>query len=135
MVNAGPNVDPSANASANAEGTARTPLEERAKDLFDESVGQLDGRTRSALTQARNAALAEAGARKGLRLWGPLTGVAAAAVFIAVVFGPIWTSLTPANEAAMPIEDFDILADADNLELLENLEFYSWVDGAGLPSG
>jgi hypothetical protein len=111
----------------------RTPLENRAKDLFDESVGSLDGRTRSALTQARNAALAEAEGRPGWKIWGPLTGVAAAAVFIAVVFGPIWTSLQPANENAMPIEDFDILADADNLELLENLEFYSWLD-EGLPS-
>lgn len=121
--------------NADENGTARTPLEDRAKELFDESVGHLDGRTRSALTQARNAALAEAGGRQSWRVWGPLTGVAAAAVFIAVVFGPIWTSLTPANETAMPIEDFDILADADNLELLENFEFYSWLDGAGLPSG
>jgi hypothetical protein len=127
--------DASSGANASENGAARTPLEDRAKALFDESVGQLDGRTRSALTQARNAALAEAGARRAWRVWGPLTGVAAAAVFIAVVFGPIWTSLTPANETAMPIEDFDILADADNLELLENLEFYSWLDGAGLPSG
>lgn len=111
------------------------PFEDRAKALFDESVGNLDGRTRSALTQARNAALAEVAGRKRWKVWGPLSGVAVAALFVAVVFGPIWTSLQPANENAMPIEDFDILADADNLELLENLEFYSWLDGADLPSG
>lgn len=120
--------------SADENGPVRTPLEDRTKELFDESVGRIDGRTRSALTQARNTALAEA-ERKDWRVWGPLAGVAAAAVFIAVVFGPIWTSLTPANENAMPIEDFDILADADNLELLENLEFYAWLDGEELPSG
>lgn len=110
-------------------------FEGRTKQVFDESVGNLDGRTRSALTQARNAALAEAEGSKRWKIWGPLTGIAVTAVFVAFVFGPIWTSLTPANENAMPLEDFDILADADNLELLENLEFYSWLDGEGLPSG
>lgn len=112
----------------------RGALEDRAKQLFDESVGNLDGRTRSALTQARNSALAEVEGRKRWKVWGPLTGIAVTAMFVAFVFGPIWTSMQPANENAMPIEDFDILADADNLELLENLEFYSWLD-EGLPSG
>ena len=117
---------------------AATPLEERAKQLFDDSVGQLDGRTRSALTQARHAALAELDGsqrQRAWKVWGPLSGVAAAAVFIAVVFGPIWTSMRPANENAMPIEDFDILADAENLEMLEDLEFYAWLDNDALPSG
>jgi hypothetical protein len=125
--------------STNDEPTPRTPLEDRAKALFSESVGNLDGRTRSELTQARHAALAEmeGAKRKGAwRFWGPMSGVVAAALVIAVVFGPIWTTMRPSPESAMPFEDFDIVADAENLELLENLEFYAWLDSAeALPSG
>jgi hypothetical protein len=125
--------------STNDEPTPRTPLEDRAKELFTESVSSLDGRTRSALTQARHAALAEMeGAKRqgAWKFWGPMSGVVAAALFVAVVFGPIWTTMRPSPESAMPFEDFDIVADAENLELLENLEFYAWLDSAeALPSG
>jgi hypothetical protein len=117
----------------------RQSLEDRAKELFDESVGSLDGRTRSALNQARQAALAELEGRQrqgAWRFWGPLSGVAAAALVIAVVFGPVWTTMQPPTENAMPFEDFDIVADAENLELLEDLDFYAWLDTTqALPSG
>ena len=121
------------------ESPSREPLEDRAKELFDESVESLDGRTRSALNQARHAALAELDGRQRQgagRLWGPLSGVAAAALMIAVVFGPVWTTLKPPPDNAMPLEDFDIVADAENLELLEDLDFYAWLDSVeALPSG
>jgi hypothetical protein len=125
----------------NDEGSPRTNVEDRAKELFDESVGALDGRTRSALTQARHAALAELEKRKdqgAWKIWGPLSGVVAAALVVAVVFGPVWTTTQQAAQegGAMPFEDFDIVADAENLELLENLDFYAWLDSAeALPSG
>jgi hypothetical protein len=118
---------------------SRQPIEDRAKELFDESVGRLDGRTRSALNQARQTALAELEGRQrqgAWRFWGPLSGVAAAALFIAVVFGPVWTTLQPPSDNAMPFEDFDIVADAENLALLEDLDFYAWLDTTeALPSG
>jgi hypothetical protein len=118
----------------------RSSMEERAKAAFDESVENLDGRTRSALTQARHAALAELDARKNSRawkLWGPLSGLTAAALVVAVMFGPIWTTTqAPQDASAMPFEDFDIVADAENLELMENLDFYAWLDSVeSLPSG
>jgi hypothetical protein len=122
-------------------GSPRKNVEERTKELFDESVGALDGRTRSALTQARQTALAELEKRQGQgawKLWGPLSGVAAAALVVAVVFGPVWTTTQQAAQGsgAVPFEDFDIVADAENLELLENLDFYAWLDSAeALPSG
>jgi hypothetical protein len=131
--------------STNDGSAERTPLEERAKDLFDDSVGNLDGRTRSALTQARHAALAELEDRKrqgAWKVWGTLSGAAAAALVVAVVFGPLWTTTQQAqiqqtqDGGAMPFEDFDIVADAENLELLQNLDFYAWLDSVDpLPSG
>jgi len=121
------------------DGASRQPVEERAKALFDESLGNLDGRTRSALNQARHAALTELEGRQrqGVwRFWGPLSGVAAAALFVAVVFGPMWTTMQPTPDNAMPLEDFDIIADAENLELLEDLDFYAWLGTSeALPSG
>jgi hypothetical protein len=115
-------------------------MEERAKAAFDESVDNLDGRTRSALTQARYAAVEELAGDKHSRawkVWGPLSGVAAAALVLAVMFGPMWTTTqAPQGGGAMPLEDFDIVADAENLELLEDLDFYAWLDSAdALPSG
>jgi hypothetical protein len=124
----------------NDDDVPRSAVEERAKALFDESVGNLDGKTRSALTQARHAALAELEGRKrqaSWRIWGPLSGAAAAALVVAAMFGPIWTTTQQSKDGgAMPFEDFDIVADAENLELLENLDFYAWLDSAdALPSG
>jgi hypothetical protein len=120
--------------------TSLSAIEKRAKAVFDESVENLDGRTRSALTQARHAALAELEVRKHSRawkIWGPLSGLTAAALVVAVMFGPIWTTArAPQDGGAMPLEDFDIVADAENLELMENLDFYAWLDSVeALPSG
>ena len=99
----------------------------RAKKYFDESVENLDGETRSRLNRARQAALAElkVGGAKWIE-WAPAAGVAAAAV-VAVV---IWTGdppsdvLTPASANA----DIEILLTEESFEMLEDLEFYSWID-------
>jgi hypothetical protein len=120
--------------------TSTTSLEARAKAVFDESVDNVDGRTRSALTQARHAALAELEDGKhshAWRIWGPLSGATAAMLVLAVMFGPIWTTTqAPQDSGAMPFEDFDIVADAENFELMEDLDFYAWLDSVeALPSG
>ena len=73
------------------------------------------------------AALAELkfGGRRWIE-WVPAAGVAAAAV-VAVV---MWTGdpptdvLTPASANA----DIEILLTEDSFEMLEDLEFYSWID-------
>jgi hypothetical protein len=106
------------------------PVEERSKVLFDESVGNLDGRTRSALTQARHAALAEleGSRRTAWRVWGPLSGVAAAAFVLVVMFAPLRLTRESAEVAMTPFDDFDMVAEGDNIELMENLDFYVWLD-------
>ena len=100
---------------------------EKAKQLFDESVDGLDGQTRSRLNRGRQAALGEiAAGRPAWVEWAPAAGVAAAVVFAVV----LWTGnqpvdeLTPQGSAA----DFEILLTEDSFEMLEDLEFYSWIE-------
>jgi hypothetical protein len=113
----------------------KSPLETRSKSLFDASVDNLDGRTRSALNQARHAALAELEQQKRAplaRLWGPLTGVAAAAFVLLAMFAPLRSMLTPNDSAATQFEDLEIVAESDNIEMLQDLAFYAWLDSAGM---
>lgn len=104
-------------------------FEERTRALFAASVESLDGRTQSKLTQARHAAVEELNPARS-RMWNrgrvALAGVTAAAVMAA------WLGLTnlgsPASDPSeLPLDDFDIVAEAPNLELLEDVEFYAWI--------
>ena len=109
-------------------------LAEDAKALFDDSVERLDAATLSQLNRRRQAALAEIGDaapdRAWLR-WAPLTGVAAAAV-VAVVVLRTPAGLNDVPVASDDVTDFEILLGEDNLEMIEDLEFYSWIDMADL---
>ncbi len=107
--------------------TAESALTEKAKQHFDESVAGLDGETQSRLNRVRHAALAEFGAgRPAWAQWVPAAGVAAAAV-VAVV---MWTGGPQVDDIAAPAvaSDMEILLTDDSLEMLEELEFYSWID-------
>jgi hypothetical protein len=111
------------------------PLEQRSRELFEDSVGRLDARTRSRLNQARQQALNELNRGRTRRYWlaAPLGGLAAVSM-IAVVLLMGRDPAAPAQEsAALPLDDFDIVADADSLELLQDVEFYSWLAEASGP--
>ncbi len=109
-------------------------FEGRAKALFDDSVDKLDAATLSKLNQGRQAALDEirASGRRGQWVrWAPATGVAAAALVAVVML----QNTTP--ESGNPFEesaatDFEILIGDDSLEMIEELEFYSWIEFAEL---
>lgn len=105
----------------------------KAKELFDQSVDGLDAETRSRLNRGRHEALAQL--RPGVRYrqwlqWNqrtlPAAGVAAAAV-VAVL---IWTGRPPVDDLTPPAtaSDFEILLAEDSFEMLQELEFYSWID-------
>lgn len=100
----------------------------KAKEVFDQSVQALDAETQSRLNRGRHEALAHAATdishRQWLR-WAPATGVAAAAVVAVVVL----TGRPPVDELTPPAtaSDFEILLDQESFEMLEELEFYSWI--------
>ena len=98
-----------------------------AKAAFDASVEKLDAATLSKLNRGRQQALAEL-ERPGRRwsMWAPATGVAAAAL-VAVM---ITQSPLTVDEAELPaaVADMEILLGDDSIEMLEELEFYSWLD-------
>jgi hypothetical protein len=102
----------------------------KAKRLFDESVANLDGETRSKLNRGRQAVMAELHSGTGRWMqWAPAGGLAAAAV-VAVV---IWSGDPSISELAAPevASDMEILLTEDSLEMLEDLEFYSWMEFDG----
>jgi hypothetical protein len=105
-------------------------LERKARALFENSVERLDAGTRSKLTQARNRALDEV--KKGTAhrrwIWAPAGGVALAAI-VAVVLSSGGLRSSP-ETGALALEDIDIVADSENFEMLEDVEFYMWLEDA-----
>ena len=111
-----------------------TDFEQHSRVVLEESALRIDGRVRSRLNQARQAAVAEAAAaRRPLfsRFFTLMpTAGAAAALLVAMV---LWHGKTqvepPVAEGAHPaVEDLDLLADGDGLDLVEEGDgsFYEW---------
>lgn len=97
------------------------------KTMLDDGNARLDARVRSRLTQARYAALAQADARPNLwlRQWAPAAGIAAAAVLTVLAWPTARQEQQPPDEA---LNDLEIVLAGENLDMLENLDFYEWVD-------
>lgn len=105
----------------------RDTFEKRMKDAFDESVDALDAATLSKLNRGRHAALEQLKRpRRQWSRWMPATG-AVAAVLVTVM---VLQSPTAIDEpaAVTTATDMEILLGEDSIEMLEELEFYSWID-------
>jgi hypothetical protein len=113
-------------------------FERNARAMLEESLLRIDARTRSRLNQARHAALEAAQAPR--RAWWhsftlmPAAGAAAAALLVAVM---LWHR-EPAGDLPLDaqrpvVEDMDMLADSDALELVEGGDgsFYEWAATQG----
>jgi hypothetical protein len=110
----------------------RDEFERRTQAVLDESTARLDGRVRSRLNQARQRALEEHAARQrspwarwlGVRALVPAGAVAASAL-LAVM---LWSGRPATTDAASGLEDVEILADAEGLDLAQDgdPEFYEW---------
>lgn len=101
---------------------------DKARTAFDSSVEQLDGATLSRLNQGRQRALEELGRPAILHpgRWAPVAGVAAAAALVVIVMNG--TAVTVPEGEPVTVSDFEMLLDADSLEMIEDLEFFSLLD-------
>jgi transcription initiation factor TFIIIB Brf1 subunit/transcription initiation factor TFIIB len=105
----------------------RDTFEQRTKDTFDKSVDALDAATLSKLNRGRHEALAQLEhPQHRWSRWMPATG-AVAAVLVAVV---VLQSPSAIDDVAAvtTVTDMEILLGEDSIEMLEDLEFYSWID-------
>ncbi len=104
-------------------------IEDRAKVLFDDSVERLDAATLSRLNQGRHKALDELRRVENRFSWGrwlSAAGVAAVAVVtIMVMRGPTGVDVI---DDPVTASDFEMLIEADSLEMFEDLEFFSLLD-------
>lgn len=114
-------------------------FEERSRALFNDSVDGLDFALRSRLTQARNAAIEAASAKR--RPWFTRVGVLApAGLSAAAVLGAVlWLgsplarhAVTVNNDGQPNLEDLELVAsDSDAMDMLQDdVEFYDWADRA-----
>ena len=120
-------------------------FEERSRVLFNDSVDGVDFAVRSRLTQARNAAIEAASARR--RPWFSRVGVLApAGMTAAAVLGAVlWLgsplgqhAATVAADGQPNLEDLEIVASSDEggdaMDMLQDdIEFYDWADKAANP--
>jgi hypothetical protein len=121
-----------------AQGEQLTDFERRARVALEEGVTRIDGRVRSRLNQARQAAV-EAAESHRRPLFSrfftlvPTASAAAAALLVAVFLvhrGPQTVLERPPTTAAA-VDDLDLLADSDGLDLVEeggdgSGSFYEW---------
>jgi hypothetical protein len=107
-------------------------FERQTRELFDREVAGLDAATRSKLNRARQRALAELDRPTATLLRGPLPQAAAAAVAVAAIGGLLLLRGGVAPEVATPdfavVSDIEILLAEDDLEFLEEIEFYAWLE-------
>lgn len=89
-------------------------LERHAEDVDELTAARLQAMRKRALEAAR---------QRSFSGW-PLGGLAAAAAVLVVV---VFWSLAPGDFDMLPV-DADTLAQVEDLELLEELEFYAWLE-------
>ena len=111
--------------------TDPTEFEKRTQEVLEESAARLDGRTRSRLTQARHAALAqlEQPARHWWRSYVP-AGAAAAVAVLAVVMWSGTVDRSRRRQARSKTWSCWPMSDApDFVDDGDDLEFYEWAAG------
>ena len=105
--------------------------------MFEASVEQLDAGTRARLQAARQAATAELESRQrpAWQGWLPVA-VAASAALVAVLLwrAPAESPVAVASSGTtVAIDALELVAAGDDLDLVaEDLEFYVWLEQAGL---
>ncbi|HEY0342673.1 MAG TPA: hypothetical protein VGC34_17865 [Steroidobacteraceae bacterium] len=114
------------------QGEQLTDFERLSRQALEESVLRIDGRVRSRLNQARQAAVEAASTRRHpffSRFFTlvPTAGAAAAAALVAMI---LWHRTPQIELPANPAEDLELLADGEALDLVQDGDgsgsFYEW---------
>ncbi len=102
-------------------------LAKAVSETLQEKTDNLDAATLSRLNQARQQALHDAqGQRRGRWIPG---GVAAAAAMLALLISTGHRTPPPAQPLlSQPLPELTILSSDESLEMLQELEFFVWLD-------
>ena len=104
-------------------------FETKARQAYRESLNELDGETLSRLNQAKHRALDELPKGRSLDWrWLPAGAVAAAVVVALLVSSPRPGFEVEPVAGAAGADDLEILLGEDELEMIDELEFYAWID-------
>jgi hypothetical protein len=123
-----------------AQGEQLTDFERQSRLVLEESVRRIDGRVRSRLNQARQAAVEAAAARRRPTVWRlfalvPTAGAVAAALLVTTTFwhyeGGSADLPVALERSAHPGEELELLADGEALDLVQDGgdgsgSFYEW---------
>ncbi len=109
-------------------------LKKQIVEVLQQDCETLPAHLRSRLNQARQQALDEAAASTRRKHWlrfGLPAGLATACTLVLAMWmtppGPGEHSSVPVS-ASMAAEDLQLLAEPTDLELIEELEFYAWLE-------
>lgn len=106
---------------------------DQVRDVLDQSTASMDAQTASRLNRARQQAL-DLGLKPRSRwAWPSLALATAASLTLAlslILRMPDTASLPTAAEDLS--QDLELLAGNEDLELIENLEFYAWLEQQSL---
>ena len=102
---------------------------EKARNLLNEGVENLDRQTCQCLENIRVGALrATEERRSGLFVplrWIMVGGFATATMAVVAFF--FWLSTSPGNLPAKQAEDFEIITSQERIDFYQNLDFYRWL--------
>ena len=109
---------------------------DQVRAALDEEAAKMDPSVQTRLTRIRREAL-EAAERKGLIAkpgfrWSALGGAAAAAAVLLITLFVGTPKDTPVNGT---VEDLEILTMADQYDLVENMDFFTWLAEEGPDAG
>lgn len=109
-------------------------LKKQIVEALQQDCETLPAHLRSRLNQARQQALDEAAASTRRKHWlrfGLPAGLATACTLVLA----LWLGqqeapapVTPPASTALQVEDWQLLAEPTDLELIEELEFYAWLE-------
>ena len=116
--------------NTNTDHTERSAVERKTKALFDDSVAHTDAATQSRLNRARQRAMAELNTgRRWSGTWLPAGAAAALAVaVVTIMLGRMPDGGSDLESTVATDTDLQMLLTTDDLELIEELEFYAWLD-------